>query len=278
VVVTDQAGSVTSVAAQLTVVPVDQATNLLVNRGFETGADFPWTRFNGGGLATTNNLYYQTADPVEVRSGLYVSQTYGNGPGSYNGLFQDAPASPGQGFVADGWFLLAAQDALTGASEGWLEVQFMNANDGMLALYKSDYITTNGFPSNTWVNLKATNMIAFWGDYSVVGQANYLIAPENTAKVRYQVTFHAMDGGGSIWYDDMRLLLKQPVTVTTQRSGNDLSLSFATQIGVSYEVRYKTDLADAEWQLLTTVTGDGNIKTISDPVGATKRFYRVTTL
>ncbi|HWH71454.1 MAG TPA: immunoglobulin domain-containing protein, partial [Candidatus Sulfotelmatobacter sp.] len=66
VVVSDNGGTVTSEAATLTVVSAAQASNLLLNRGFESGADAPWSRFNGGGLATTNNNYYQTTEPVRV--------------------------------------------------------------------------------------------------------------------------------------------------------------------------------------------------------------------
>jgi hypothetical protein len=54
-------------------------------------------------------------------------------------------------------------------------------------------------------------------------------------------------------------------------------LSFLTQGATSYQVLYKDNLTDANWQLLTTVTGDGSVKSISDSVGA-PRFYRVNTL
>jgi len=45
-----------------------------------------------------------------------------------------------------------------------------------------------------------------------------------------------------------------------------------------YEVRYKDNLTDADWQLLTTVSGDGSVKTYATPIGSGKRFFTVKTL
>jgi hypothetical protein len=277
--VTDNAGMVESTAAVLTIVTAAQASNVLMNPGFETGTEAPaWTRFNGGGLATTNNTYNATAEPVRVHSGNYVSQTFGGA--EWNGIFQDRNASPGDIFTADGWFQVAAEDPLFGNYDAWLEVQFMNAGGGMLALYRSAVLNATT-PTSTWLNLAATNIIAFWSDYSVAGTAKYLVAPADTAKVRYQVTFHAPPGGGgggSIWYDDMNLFAKVPATLSSARDGNNVVLSFATQIGVQYQILYKNSLTDPTWQVLTTVTGDGTVKTHSDLLGSASRFYSVSTL
>ena len=276
VTVTDSAGSVTSPAALLDVVPLAQASNVLRNRGFESGSDYPWVRFGGGGLATTNVNYYQTTDPVEVYDGLYVSQSYN--AGTWNGLYQDVAAAPGQIFTGEGWFLMAGQDPLTGGNEAWLEVQFQNDAGNMIGLYKSDYLTPS-FPTNVWVNLRATNIIAFWDDWSVVGQTNYLVAPPGTARVRYQVTYHTVAGDGSVWYDNMSLFIKIPVSLSLWLSGGSAYLSFPTQIGVNYEVLYKNHLEDAGWQVLQTVTGDlSGLATVTDPLGPGPRFYAVRTL
>lgn len=42
-----------------------------------------------------------------------------------------------------------------------------------------------------------------------------------------------------------------------------------------YMIEYKNDLSDAEWTFLTMVLGDGSRTTVTDPVTAAKRFYRV---
>jgi hypothetical protein len=44
----------------------------------------------------------------------------------------------------------------------------------------------------------------------------------------------------------------------------------------SYRVLYKTDLDATTWSLLTTVSGDGTTKSVSDSMNQTRRFYRVS--
>ncbi len=268
-VVTDNAGSVVSGGATLAVVTAAQASNILENRGFETGTDASWNRFNGGAIvaSVTEGVY----------DGVYASESWSTGQGTWNGLWQEQPASPGQAFTADGWFLVSVGAPITGASEAWLEVQFKNAGGNMIGLYNSYHISSNTV-AGTWMNLKATNIIAFWGDYSVAGNADYLIAPPGTTTVHYQVNYHAGDGGGAVYYDDLSLFLKIPVTVTATKSGANFNLSFPTQLGVNYQVVYKNNLTDPSWTLLTSVSGDGSVKSVSDPASQTRRFYSVKTL
>jgi len=52
---------------------------------------------------------------------------------------------------------------------------------------------------------------------------------------------------------------------------------FASVQGTNYQVQFKNSLSDATWQLLTTITGDGTIKTVSDNRATPARFYRVVT-
>lgn len=270
--VSDNNGSITSGAAKLTVVTVDEASNVLLNRDFETGVDAPWTRFNGGGLVTA----IPGGEPMH--GGNYASEFWGNGVGSWNGIFQDIKVTPGQSFTADGWFLVSSGAPIAGDSQSWLEVQFMNGSGNMIGLYQSDHIRSNTVQS-TWLHLEATNILAFWSDYSVVGQTKYLTAPAGAAKVRFQINYHAADGGGAVFADDLNLFLKIPVAVKLSGSGSSRHLAFPTQLGVGYQVLYKNDLSDATWQVLATPTGDltGQVS-ISDSSSATRRFYRVTTL
>ena len=51
--------------------------------------------------------------------------------------------------------------------------------------------------------------------------------------------------------------------------------SFATEEGVSYQVQFKDRLDDPQWQLLTTIPGDGSPKSFTDSSGGSHRFYRV---
>jgi hypothetical protein len=279
--VSDNAGSVESSAVVLTVVTAAEASNVLVNPGFETGREAPWFRFNGGGLHTSNDYYYQTTIPVDVFEGYWVSQTYYNG-NTWNGIFQDVPASPGQVFTADASFRVQAEDPISGGNTCWLEVSFRDSAPGegnILHLYDS-MVIDSAFPTSTWIDLAATNLIATWGDWSIAGNAKYLVAPPGTAKIRYQVTFRGVaGGGGSVWYDALHLMEKIPVTVVVSLNGANARLSFPTQIGVQYQILFKNELTDSEYQVLTTLTGDlSGQAVVPDPVGTGRRFYIVNTL
>ena len=74
----------------------------------------------------------------------------------------------------------------------------------------------------------------------------------------------------------MELKLISPL-VTASASGANIQLSFPTLFGPTYQVLYKTNLTDATWTVLTSVPGDGTVKTVSDPAGSTRRFYTVNT-
>jgi beta-glucanase (GH16 family) len=56
---------------------------------------------------------------------------------------------------------------------------------------------------------------------------------------------------------------------------SDVQISFQTQVGVSYDVLYKTSLSDSSWTLLESVAGDGTIMSVYDPLGSPASFYRV---
>jgi hypothetical protein len=73
-----------------------------------------------------------------------------------------------------------------------------------------------------------------------------------------------------------------PVTTTLVRpkytSGQFMTF-FQTQNGSSYVVQFKDNLNTASWTTLTTIPGDGTVKSFTDagPVSATgSRFYRIT--
>ena len=73
---------------------------------------------------------------------------------------------------------------------------------------------------------------------------------------------------------DVTLHETTPVATLT---GSTFKLSFPTLYGPQYNVRYTTDLVHGPWQTLTSVTGDGTVKTVSDTVGLAHRFYIINT-
>lgn len=60
-------------------------------------------------------------------------------------------------------------------------------------------------------------------------------------------------------------------------AANQFNLSFPTQQGGNYRVFYRTNLTVGYWTLLTSVLGDGTVKSVTDStVGGSQRFYEVT--
>lgn len=67
-----------------------------------------------------------------------------------------------------------------------------------------------------------------------------------------------------------------PVSISASISGPNILLSFPTQNGFTYSVYFKNNITDATWNFLTSVPGDGTVKTVSDASNLTKRFYRLS--
>jgi hypothetical protein len=67
----------------------------------------------------------------------------------------------------------------------------------------------------------------------------------------------------------------QAVHLSVSRTGSTISIQFPTQSGFSYTVLYSGSLNPANWQTLTTISGDGTVKTATDTMGSSPRFYRV---
>lgn len=66
-----------------------------------------------------------------------------------------------------------------------------------------------------------------------------------------------------------------PLTLQATVSGSNPAVSFATQAGHIYTIVYKNNLTNPTWTVLTTVTGDGTVKTVPDTTGGSQRFYKV---
>ena len=63
--------------------------------------------------------------------------------------------------------------------------------------------------------------------------------------------------------------------ITAILSGSDTVISFPTQAGFGYLVVYKDNLEDPYWKLLGIVTGNGMIKTMTDTMNKSQRFYKL---
>ena len=60
------------------------------------------------------------------------------------------------------------------------------------------------------------------------------------------------------------------------KSGGSFTLSFETTAGKTYIVEYTDSLSAPNWQPLPNVSGDGTVKTVTNPVaGGGQRYYRI---
>jgi hypothetical protein len=66
-----------------------------------------------------------------------------------------------------------------------------------------------------------------------------------------------------------------PMSLSASISGGLIAIKFPTESGYSYTVQYSSSLSPANWQTLTTVSGDGTIKTVTDTMSGAQQFYRV---
>jgi hypothetical protein len=121
----------------------------------------------------------------------------------------------------------------------------------------------NGWQAWDWVPLLNTN-----GQLAVVslGGTNTLQA-NNTTAGNVNANFYMLVPA---------VVAPQAVHLSVLRTGSTISIQFQTQSGVNYTVLYSGSLNPANWQTLTTINGDGTVKTATDTMGSSPRFYRVS--
>jgi hypothetical protein len=72
------------------------------------------------------------------------------------------------------------------------------------------------------------------------------------------------------------VISSQSVNLTASISGSSILIKFLTQNGSSYTVLYNNSLTGGSWQPLSTpVNGDGTVKTVTDVVAPSQRFYKL---
>ncbi len=65
------------------------------------------------------------------------------------------------------------------------------------------------------------------------------------------------------------------LSLSAQLVDNQVLLSFPTLAGRDYQILYRDDLTEGDWTLLTTVPGDGSVKSVTEPATASRRYYKV---
>lgn len=158
------------------------------------------------------------------------------------------------------------------------------------ALTSSNFVTTpyalNALPvpyPNAWLritragDLFTTFQSSNGTDWSPLGNITVAMGP--TALIGAGVSSHRNGRLATANFSDFSISKTPPsptLTGLTYAAGS-FSASFQTQNGVTYTIQYKDDLNAPTWQTLTTVPGDGTVKSFTDPGPAgSHRFYQVT--
>ncbi|HEX4262872.1 MAG TPA: Ig-like domain-containing protein [Verrucomicrobiae bacterium] len=71
------------------------------------------------------------------------------------------------------------------------------------------------------------------------------------------------------------MMLVPVMTEGVSLSGTNVVVSFPTLSGWNYQVQYKTNLADPNWNVVGTVPGNNGTQSLPDPATGKSRFYRV---
>lgn len=249
--------------------------NVLPNSGFETGGLANWLIYSAGFNTVLENI-----QNVPVHTGSNVFKVFGQFSGSenYSGLYRDIPTLPGTTYTANGWALTPNGDQIAGGNTAWIEVSFRDASSTVLSLYRSQLISNNT-PAGVWNNLTITNQLNP-GTQAFIGTVTNLVAPAGTSFVRYQIVFRQpLTAGGAVVFDDLSLFVPGdsiiPVPAAASRKGANLHISFPTYLGFAYQTLYKDQLTDANWQALSSVTGDGTVNTVTNAIVSNQRFYRI---
>lgn len=85
-------------------------------------------------------------------------------------------------------------------------------------------------------------------------------------------------GGGFLGVFELKVELDGKLTpqiINITIGPGPIQFQFNSQAGVIYDVQYKDELTDPTWQTLTTIPGDGTLKTFTAAAGPSHRFYRV---
>jgi hypothetical protein len=86
--------------------------------------------------------------------------------------------------------------------------------------------------------------------------------------------------GGFLGIFELKAMVRarQPAIISNVAfAAGQISFQFTSQDKFTHVVQFKNSLDDANWQTLTTIPGDGSVKTVTDSTGGTQRIYRVST-
>ena len=188
--------------------PAQAQTNLLLNPGFEanSGQNIPtgWTYFTPP-FPTAQNYWIVTstdgcAPHLSTHSGSLLWKEWYPIPGANTntvaGIYQTLGSAPGSIYTASGWLATKACGPLGPDDVTWIQVEFLDANTNLLALYKSSSYS-NSVGTGTWFQYQVNNACdltqpvstgdPYFTTYAETGgSVSNLVAPSGTVAVRYR--------------------------------------------------------------------------------------------
>ncbi len=194
----------------------------------------------------------------------------------------------------------------TNAEAAYTNIDTSSPNFGQVGVHAQ-------LPRDQWVFLGITNVANNAGvglgddiPYTTLSNGDFVM-PADAGLINYQIyelvpvasdtnaapfpndTPYLGTASDAVYWDDQQLI--QVTNVPDLRatvSGGNVNLSFSTGPGLDYAILYKTNLTDANWTLLTNnviaplswqtntaSVGTSYPMTVSDPVTARSRFYKV---
>jgi hypothetical protein len=169
--------------------------NMLLNPGFEAGG--PWGSQEIDNWGYWGNIFHEGPAPL---SGAFHVKAFGfwTRDPDHSGIFQDAPAAPGQTWRASIHAMVPSSDIPQKGSYGKLRIEFYDMGYGLLSATDGDIVVDATSPKDVYIRLAVTET-----------------APANTAFVRIAPTYMQLDyAGGAVYFDDARLeILNDAITV-----------------------------------------------------------------
>ena len=161
------------------------------------------------------------------------------------------------------WGRLASGGAYSGLTLSLVTSGVGTTNQTTTLLGSFSDPNANGFQSWHWIPLLDTN-----GQMVVVSLGGVETLQAQSGAV----------GANANYYMFVPVVVApQAVHLSVSSAGSTISIQFPTQSGLSYTVLYSSSLAvpRSSWSTLTTISGDGTVKTATDTMGSSPRFYVV---
>lgn len=264
VVVTNFAGSATSLIAVVTVLAPPSITTPPASQSVAVGSNATFTVSATG----TAPLYYQWRfNGIQINAATDTTYTRTNSQCADAGGFDvvvsnsiSTVTSPLASLTVVTAPVILVQPTNTAVLVGQTAtLQTTATNDCGGGLSYQWLLSTNSLSNGTNASLVISNaQFTDTGDYSVI----------------------VADLAGSVTSSVAHLTVAStfaPTILGPAISGTNFTFSFQSIAGKTYVVQYEDDLQAASWITLQTIPGDGAVKTIVTPVAASpRRFYRLS--